>query len=63
MTAKTLRIHTSKTANNYKKLIVRITYTDDFKRLTSKDEAIKKAFKEIQLSAISIKSFDDSKLF
>ena len=63
MTVKTLRIHTSKTANNYKKLIVRITYTDYFKRLTSKDEAIKKAIKEIQLSDISIKSFDDFKFF
>ena len=40
LTAKTLRINTSKTATNYKKLIVRITYSNDLKMITSKDEAI-----------------------
>jgi hypothetical protein len=63
LTAKTLRINTSKTATNYKKLIVRITYTNELKMLTSKDEATINAIQEIQLSDIAIKSFDDSKLF
>ena len=63
LTAKTLRINTSKTATNYKKLIVRITYTNALKMLTSKDEATINAIQEIQLSDIAIKSFDDSKLF
>lgn len=63
LTAKTLRINTMKTATNYKKLIVRITYTNELKRITSKDEAIINAIQEIQLNDISIHSFDDSKLF
>ena len=63
LTANTLRINTSKTAVNYKKLIVRVTYTNVLKTITSKDEAIINAIQEIQLSDVSIKSFDDSKLF
>lgn len=63
LTAKTLRINTSKTATNYKKIIVRITYTNALKMVTSKDEAIINAIQEIQLNDITIQSFDDSKLF
>ena len=63
LSAKILRINTSKTATNYKKLIVRITYTNELKMVTSKDEAIINAIQEIQLNDISIQSFDDSKLF
>lgn len=63
LTAKTLRINTSKTATNYKKLIVRITYTNELKMVTAKDEAIINAIQEIQLNDISIKSFDLSKQF
>jgi hypothetical protein len=63
LTAKTLRLNASKTATNYKKLVVRITYTNELKRITSKDEAIINAIQEIQLNDISIQSFNDSKLF
>lgn len=63
LSAKTLRINTSKKAINYKKLIVRITYTNELNRITSKDEAIINAIQEIQLNDIAIQSFDDSKLF
>jgi hypothetical protein len=63
LSSKTLRINTSKTAINYKKLIVRITYTTELKMITSKDEAIINAIQEIQLNEIAIHSFDDSKLF
>ena len=63
LTANTLRIHSSKTATNYKKLIVRITYTNELKRIVSKDETIINAIQEIQLNDIAIQSFDDSKLF
>jgi Putative auto-transporter adhesin, head GIN domain len=63
LTANTLRIYDSKTATNYKKLIVRITYTNELKRIVSKDEAIINAIQEIQLNDIAIQSFDDSKLF
>ena len=60
---KSLRIGTSKTATNYKKLIARITYTNDLKMVTSKDKAIINARQDIQLNEIFIQSFDDSKLF
>jgi hypothetical protein len=59
---KTLRINTSKDATSYKKLIVRITYTNDLKMITSKNEAIINAIQEIKLEDISLKSFDSSKL-
>jgi len=63
LTEKTLRINASKTATNYKKLAVRITYTNTLKMVTSKDEAIINAIQEIQLDEITFKSFNDSKLF
>jgi predicted acyltransferase (DUF342 family) len=63
LTDKTLRINTSKTASNYKKLIVRITYTNALKSITSKNESVINAIAEIQLNDIAVKSFDDSKLF
>ncbi len=59
---KTLRINTSKDATSFKKLIVRITYTNDLKMITSKNEAIINAIQEIKLEDISLKSFDSSKL-
>ncbi len=63
LTAKTLRITTSKTATNYKKLIVRVTYTNDLKMITSKNDVVVNAIQEIQVNEIAFKSFDDSKLF
>lgn len=63
LTANTLRIYSSKTAKNYKKLVVRITYTNELKKISSKNEAIINAIQEIQLNDIAIQSFDDSKLF
>jgi hypothetical protein len=63
LTANTLRINTSKTAVNYKKLIARVTYTNELKNVISKDEAIINAIQEIQLNEITFQSFDDSKLF
>ncbi len=62
MTGNTLRINTLKEATSYKKLIVRITYTNDLKRITSKNEAIINGIEEIKLDDISLKSFDTSKL-
>ena len=63
LTDKTLRINTSKTASNFKKLIVRITYSNALKSITSKNESVINAIAEIQLNDIAVKSFDDSKLF
>ena len=62
LSSNTLRISTSKSASNYKKLIVRVTYTNDLKMVTSKNDAIINAIQEIQLNDITFKTFDDSKL-
>ena len=59
---KTLRISTSKEATSYKKLIVRVTYTNDLKGITSKNEAVINAIQEIKLEDLSFKTFDTSKL-
>lgn len=59
----TLRISTSKSAINYKKLIVRVTYTNELRTVTSKNEAIINAIQEILLNQITFKSYDNSKLF
>ena len=59
----TLRIYTSKQATNYKKLIVRITYTSDLKSITSKNETTVTAIQEILLDDFALKANDASKLF
>jgi hypothetical protein len=63
VTGNTLRINTTKKATNYKKLIVRVTYTKELKMVTANNEAIINAIQEIQVDDISFKSLDDSKLF
>ena len=60
---KTLRIYTSKHAVNYKKLIVRVTYTNDLNMVTSKNETTINAIQEILLENITFKSHDYSQLF
>lgn len=60
---KTLLIYTSKNAVNYKKMIIRITYTNDLNLVTSKNETIINAIQEILLKNITFKSQDYSKLF
>ncbi len=62
LSSKTLRINTSKKAINYKKLIVRITYTKELKKVTARNNAIVNAIQEIQLESISLEAHDDSKL-
>jgi hypothetical protein len=62
VSSKTLRINTSKKATNYKKLIVRISYTKELKKVTARNDAIVNAIQEIQLESISLEAFDDSKL-
>lgn len=57
-----LRIKTSKIAVNYKKLIVRLTYTDDLKMVVAKNQSIINAIQEIQLEELTIKSINESKL-
>lgn len=58
----TLQLNTLKTAVNYKKLILRITYTSDLKMVVAKNESVVNAIQEIQLEDITFKSFNESKL-
>jgi hypothetical protein len=58
-----LRVYTTKQASNYKKIIVRVTYTKDLNLITSKDEATVNAIQELLLNTITLKAHDASKLF
>jgi hypothetical protein len=58
-----LIVSTSKEVHGFKKLSVRITYTDDLNLVTSKDEAIVNAIQEISVENITFKSRNKSKLF
>ena len=62
LNAKTLRLNTSKSAANYKKLIVRVTYTKELKMITAKDHSIIYAIQEILLDDITFKAHDNSSL-
>ncbi len=59
----TLRISTLKNAFGFKKLSIRITYKDDFKSVTTRNEATVTALSEIELDSITFKTYDSSKLF
>jgi hypothetical protein len=60
---KILRIYTAKEAVNYKKLIVRVTYTKDLNLITSKNESTINAIQEIQLDNLTFKTYDFSQLY
>ena len=57
-----LRLNTSKTAVNFKKLLLRVTYTHNLKMVISKNESTVNAIQEIQLEDITFKSSNNSKL-
>jgi hypothetical protein len=59
----TLRLYTAKAAVKYKKLIVRVTYTNELNRVTAKNTATINAIQEIQLEDIAFKSLDYATLF
>lgn len=63
LNAGTLRINTTKEATNYKKLIVRVTYTKELKMVVAHNDAVINAIQEIQLDDIAFKIHDDAKLF
>lgn len=63
LTAGTLRINTTKEAANYKKLVVRVTYTKELKMVTANNDAVINAIQEIQLDDITFKTHDDTALF
>ncbi|MGL2967033.1 GIN domain-containing protein [Flavobacterium sp. XGLA_31] len=58
-----LRISTSKDLTSYKKLSVRVTYTDKFNMVIAKDETNVTALSDVTLDDITFKSFDYAKLF
>jgi hypothetical protein len=60
---KTLRIYTAKEASGFKKLIVRIKYTNDLKSVVAKNVSIINAIEAVQLDDITFKTLDFAKLY
>ncbi|MFM9987230.1 GIN domain-containing protein [Flavobacterium sp.] len=58
-----LRLNTNKEISGFKKLEIRVTYTDSLKLISVKHEAKLNAVSEIQLKNITIKTYDYSKSF
>lgn len=58
-----LRISTSKDISSYKKLSVRVTYTDSFKMVIAKDETNVTALSDMLLDNVTFKTYDYSKVF
>lgn len=58
-----LIISTSKEVQSFKKLLVKVTYTNDLNLVTAKDESIISAIQEIILDNITFKTLNKSKLF
>jgi hypothetical protein len=58
-----LRLFTTKEVVKSKKLIVKVTYTNELNRITVKDKATVNAIQEIQLNTINISSLGSSNLF
>lgn len=58
-----LRISTTKDISSYKKLSVRVTYTDKFNMVISKDETNVTALSDVVLDNVTFKTYDYSKLF
>ena len=63
LSGSTLRLSTLKDISSYKKLSIRVTYTNDFKQVISRNEAVVSAIASIELDDITFKSYDFSKLF
>ncbi|MBP6557965.1 MAG: DUF2807 domain-containing protein [Flavobacterium sp.] len=63
LTGNNLRISTTKDISSYKKLSVRITYTDKFNLVITKDETNVTALSTMDLDNITFKTYDYSKLF
>ncbi|UUC47173.1 GIN domain-containing protein [Flavobacterium cerinum] len=63
MYGSTLRVYTDKDISNAKKLSVRVTYTNDLKMISAKNETKLNALADLQLDNITVKNFDYSKSF
>ena len=59
----TLKIATSRDMTSFKKLSVRVTYTDNFKMVIAKDETNVTTLSDMNLDNITFKTFDYAKLF
>ncbi len=59
----TLRIYTKKQVTSYKKMIVKVTYTDNLTLITSKNESNINAIQELLLNTVTLKALDESRLF
>lgn len=59
----TLRIKLKQPISGAKKTSLKITYTDSFKMLVTKTDVDVTALSELNLNEITIKSYDDSRLF
>ncbi len=60
---KTLRIYTTKEITSFKKLTLKIKYTNDLKSVTAKNISIINALEAVQLDDITFKSLDFAKLY
>jgi Putative auto-transporter adhesin, head GIN domain len=60
---KILIISTTKEIQGFKKLSIKVTYTNDLNLVTAKDESVINAIQEMILDTITFKSLDKSKLF
>lgn len=63
MYGSTLRVYTDKEITNAKKLSVRVTYTDNLKMISAKNETKLNALADLQLDNVTVKNFDYSKSY
>jgi hypothetical protein len=63
LTGNNLKFFTTKDLSSYKKLSVRITYTDKFNMIIAKDETNVTSLSDLILDNITFKCYDYSKLF
>lgn len=60
---KTLRLYTSKESTIFKKLIVRVTYTNSLKKVTAKNDSKIYAIQELLLDDLTLTALDFTKLY
>jgi len=60
---KILRIYTTKEITSYKKLVLKIKYTNDLKSVVAKNAAIINAIEAVQLDSVSFSASDYAKLY
>lgn len=59
----TLRLYTAKEVTGSKKLSIRVTYTENLKSITAKNEVVLNSLTDLQLDTITIKNLDYSKSY